>query len=391
MIGVLARLLIKNADDVKNPCVREKYGILCGVAGICLNVLLFIGKLIAGIFSKSVAVVADAFNNLSDAAASIVTVVGFKISGKKPDKDHPFGHGRMEYIAGLIVSFLILAVGIELFKSSLDSILHPKPLDTSIFTVVTLVSAILVKFYMFFYNRRIGKKIQSAAMEATAKDSLGDTISTAVVLVSSVVSLMLPDVHFPFDGAAGMFVAAFIFYNGIKSIKDTVNPLLGVPADKEFVKQIEAEVMSFQPICGVHDLIVHDYGPGRMMISLHAEVPGNLNIFDLHDVIDNAEVAVAQKFNCSVTIHMDPVDVQSPEIQMLRNYISQETKKIAPGLTVHDIRIVPGNTHTNIIFDAVRPYGCCFSEDELVEKLSECVRSLNSSYRCVIHVDNPFC
>lgn len=391
MISLLARLFIKDAEDVKNPCVREKYGVLCGVAGICFNVLLFTGKLIAGIFSKSVAVIADALNNLSDAAASIVTVVGFKISGKKPDENHPFGHGRMEYIAGLIVSFLILIVGIELFKSSLDSIFHPKPLDTSLFTIVTLVAAILVKFYMFFYNRRIGKKIQSAAMEATAKDSLGDTISTSVVLAASVVVLIFPGARFPFDGAAGIFVAAFIFYNGIESIKDTVNPLLGVPADREFVKQIEAEVMSFKPICGVHDLIVHDYGPGRMMISLHAEVPGNLNIFDLHDVIDNAEVAVAQKFNCAVTIHMDPVDLESGEIQMLRAYIAEEAQKIAPGITVHDIRIVPGNTHTNIIFDAVRPHGCCLSEDELVEKLSERVRARSSLYRCVIHIDNPFC
>lgn len=271
MIGLLARLFIKDYNDVKNPDVRGRYGVLCGIAGICFNFLLFSGKFIAGIFSKSVAVIADAFNNLSDAAASIVTIVGFKISGKKPDADHPFGHGRMEYIAGLVVSFLILVVGFELLMSSIDSIRNPEPLDTSVFTVVMLVAAILVKFYMFFYNRRIGKKILSSAMEATAKDSLNDTVSTAVVLAAVIIELFFPNSKFPFDGVAGIFVAVFIFYNGIESIKDTVNPLLGVPADREFVKQVEEEVMKFKPICGIHDLIVHDYGPGRVMISLHAE------------------------------------------------------------------------------------------------------------------------
>lgn len=391
MIDLLSKLFIKNRNDVKNPCVRGQYGILCGITGICFNFFLFAGKLFAGIISKSVSVVADAFNNLSDAAASIVTIAGFKISGKKPDEEHPFGHGRMEYIAGLVVSFLILVVGFELLMSSIESIKNPKPLDTSIFTVIMLIVSILIKFYMYFYNSKIGKKIDSAAMDATAKDSLNDTISTSMVLVAVLIAIFFPNSKIPFDGIAGVFVAVFIFYNGIESIKDTMNPLLGVPADKEFVKQIETEVLKFKPICGIHDLIVHDYGPGRVMISLHAEVPGNENIFDLHDVIDNAEVAVSKKFSCNTTIHMDPVDLSNKEILVLKEYLSKVAFEIDSNLTVHDIRMVPGNSHTNIIFDAVRPRGCALSENEISELLSEKVREYNPTYNSVIHIDNPFC
>lgn len=369
---------------------REAYGIKCGIIGICLNVLLFTGKLLAGIFSKSVAVIADAFNNLSDAAASVVTVAGFKLSGKKPDADHPFGHGRMEYVAGLIVSFLILMVGLELLKSSVESILHPEKPDSSIFTVVTLIASICVKCIMYIYNHIIGKKISSPAMEATAKDSLNDCISTAVVLVTVIVSRLMPQLNLPLDGIAGLIVAVFILRSGYEAAKDTVDPLLGVKPEPEFVNEIEKCVLEHKPICGIHDLIVHDYGPGRVMISLHAEVPGDGNIFDLHEVIDEAEVAIADRFGCQVTIHMDPVDVNNPEIEKLKAYIKEVVKKIDEALTFHDLRVVPGQGHTNVIFDIVRPNECALNEDDLKIAFRKAINDYNNHYFAVINIDNPF-
>lgn len=390
MINLLCRIFIKNREDVKNPEVRGKYGVLCGIVGICFNVLLFLLKLLAGIFSKSVAVVADALNNLSDAAASVITILGFRLSSKKPDADHPFGHGRWEYLSGLIVSFFILLMGFELIKSSVDAIVHPKELDTSFITIVILLISIVVKFYMYFYNHSVAKKINSAAMEATAKDSLNDTISTFVVLFSIILIKFLPNTKIPFDGIVGCVVALFIIYSGVESLKETINPLLGTSADSEFVKQIEQAVLEYEPITGIHDLIVHDYGPGRVMISLHAEVPGDRNIFELHDVIDNAEVCISEKFNCMITIHMDPVDTKNEELPILKKYISEVAKEIDEEITIHDLRMVPGVTHTNIIFDVVKPHKCKHSDEYLISYVSEKVSLYNNEFICVIHIDNPF-
>lgn len=369
---------------------RQAYGIKCGITGIVLNVLLFTGKLLAGIFSKSVAVIADAFNNLSDAAASVVTVAGFKLSGKKPDADHPFGHGRMEYIAGLIVSFLIFMVGLELIKSSVESIIHPEKTDSSIFTVCALVASICVKCIMYVYNHVIAKKICSPAMEATAKDSLNDCISTSVVLVTVIVNYFVPDFSLPLDGIAGLIVAVFILRSGYEAAKDTVDPLLGVKADPEFVKEIESCVLEHKPISGIHDLIVHDYGPGRLMISLHAEVPGNENIFDLHEIIDETEYEISERFGCQVTIHMDPVDVTNPELDTLKAYIKKVAEKIDEKLTFHDLRIVPGQGHTNVIFDIVRPNDCSLSEEDLKLVFRKAIFDYNKVYFAVINIDNPY-
>lgn len=369
---------------------RQAYGIKCGITGIVLNVLLFTGKLLAGIFSKSVAVIADAFNNLSDAAASVVTVAGFKLSGKKPDADHPFGHGRMEYIAGLIVSFLIFMVGLELLKSSVESIIYPEKTDSSIFTVCALVASICVKCIMYVYNHVIAKKICSPAMEATAKDSLNDCISTSVVLVTVIVNYFVPDFSLPLDGIAGLIVAVFILRSGYEAAKDTVDPLLGVKADPEFVKEIESCVLEHKPISGIHDLIVHDYGPGRLMISLHAEVPGNENIFDLHEIIDETEYEISERFGCQVTIHMDPVDVTNPELDTLKAYIKKVAEKIDEKLTFHDLRIVPGQGHTNVIFDIVRPNDCSLSEEDLKLVFRKAIFDYNKVYFAVINIDNPY-
>lgn len=367
--------------------VREQYGILCSAFGIFLNVMLFAAKLSGALLTNSVAFLADAFNNLSDAASSLVSVIGFKLSGKKPDADHPFGHGRLEYISGLIVSFLILLMGIELFKSSVRAIVHPEKVEGSIFSVSIMVAAILVKLYMYLYNHSIAKKIKSAAMEAVAKDSFGDMISTSVVILSVVAGRFT---DFPVDGIGGLIVAILIFKGGIESCKETIDPLLGLPPEKEFVDEIEKETLKFEAIVGIHDLVVHDYGPGRMMISLHAEVPGDQDIFALHEIIDRAELELSKKFNCSVVMHMDPIDVKNPRLHELKEIVREESHKIDQRCSAHDIRMVPGEKQTNLIFDIVRPRDCCCSEDELCEKLRAAIKERASDVNCVITVDVPF-
>ena len=389
MFTLLTKIFIKDRNNVTDPKVREAYGTLSGAYGIFLNIVLFIIKLIAGLISKSLAITADAMNNLSDAGASIVTVLGFKLAGRKPDRDHPFGHGRFEYIAGLFVSFLILMMGFELLKSSVISIIHPEQVTGSVTSIVILVVSILVKAYMYFFNHNVSKKINSPSMEATAKDSLSDTISTLVVLISTVI-YMLNITSLPVDGIAGLLVSVFILKNGIESIKDTINPLLGQPPEKELVEEIEKTVMAHEIAEGIHDLIVHDYGPGRRMITLHIEVDGEKNIFDIHDEIDIIEVEVGQKFNCTATIHMDPIEVNSPEIKEMSELIRKLAKDIDSSLTIHDLRIVPGVTHTNVVFDLVKPHECKITDSELSKIIFDKVLEAKKNYYCVIKVEPPF-
>lgn len=387
MISLLARILIKNPKDYSNEQVRTQYGVLTGGFGIFLNILLFAGKLVFGLLSASVAMVADAFNNLSDAASSLVQMLGFRLAAKAPDSDHPYGHGRLEYIAGLIISFLILLVGAELFKSSVNALIHPEPVIWNIWSIIIMGLAILVKFYMFFYNNSIGKKINSVAMRATAKDSFNDVISTSVVIISIILSRFT---NLPVDGIGGIIVACFILYTGYDSAKETIHPLLGNPPEPEFVKRIEEEMLAHPPIVGVHDLIVHDYGPGRVMISVHAEVPGDHNVYELHDAIDVAEFDVGQKLNCKVVIHMDPIDLKNERLAELKTVIGEELQKIDSALKFHDVRMVPGTTHTNLIFDIVRPYECKLSEEELVKTVRDNIFQRCPGVICVITVDNSY-
>lgn len=389
MFTLLTKIFIKNKDDITNPKVREAYGTLSGAYGIFLNIILFTIKFFAGIISKSLAIMADAMNNLSDAGASIITVLGFKLSGKKPDKDHPFGHGRFEYITGLFVSFLILMMGFELLKSSVGSIIHPEKVTGNYLSIAILVISILVKAYMYFFNHAVSKKINSASMEATAKDSLSDTISTFVVLVSTII-YMFDITSLPIDGIAGVFVSIFILKNGIESIKDTIHPLLGQLPEKEFVDEIEKVVLKHDVVEGIHDLIVHDYGPGRMMITLHAEVDGKKNIFDIHDEIDNIEEELAEVFNCTATIHMDPIDIDSKEIKTLNEFIKKSATEIYPELTIHDLRVVPGTTHTNVVFDLVKPHECLISDSDISYMINKKIKESNSKYNCVIKIEPPF-
>lgn len=387
MFSILKRLFIKDYSNYTDPKVRTAYGILCAGFGILLNVMLSVLKFLAGVMSKSVALTADAMNNLSDAASSIVTLLGFKLGAKKADKNHPFGHGRLEYVAGLIIAGIILIMGFELALSSIRGILNPEKTEFSLIPAMIMIASILVKFYMYFYNHRTSKLISSPALDATAKDSLGDMISTAVAFASLVLGIWT---DLPVDGIGGLIVSVFILNAGREAAQDTIDPLLGLPPEKEFVDGIEETVLAHEIVIGIHDLIVHDYGPGRRIISLHAEVPGNRNIFDIHDEIDVIEFELAQKFNCWATIHMDPIDTENQRLKDLKALVVEICKSIDSRISAHDIRMVPGTTHTNLIFDIVRPLDCTYSEEELRSMIFEKVRETQPDVLCVITVDVPF-
>lgn len=381
-------MLIHEKEDVKNPKVRQQYGMICGLVGIMLNILLFAGKFVAGLLSHSISITADAFNNLSDAGSSCVTLVGFKMAGAKPDVNHPFGHGRIEYVTGLIVSGAILVMAFELIKSSVEKILHPEPVTFGVLSLWILLASIVVKIYMAFYNYKIGKKLDSAAMRATATDSLSDTCATAAVLAGALVGEFT---GLQIDGWCGILVGLFIFYAGISAARDTLNPLLGQPPEEDFVRQIENIVLSYQEICGIHDLLVHDYGPGRRMISLHAEVPAEGNILELHDIVDNAEMELRNKLRCDAVIHMDPVVTEDAYILELKGKIERLMKEIDSVITMHDFRVVMGQTHTNLIFDVVVPYEFALSDEALERQIQIQVNySLGENYFVVIQVDKAY-
>lgn len=387
MISLLSRLFIKNYKNYDTPAVRRSYGMLGSIVGIALNIILFSGKYFAGILSGSIAITADAFNNLSDAGSSLITLIGFKLSGKKSDSDHPFGHGRIEYLAGLGVSVLIIFMGLELVKSSFTKILHPIDVDTGAVSIIILFCSILVKMYMAVYNSSIGRKIASTAMKATAMDSLTDCIATGVVLLS-MVFLKLTGINI--DGYSGILVAIFILCAGFSSAKDTISPLLGQAPDHEFVKKIEDIVLSHKEIIGIHDLVVHDYGPGRVMISLHGEVSGDGNIFELHDVIDCIENELHDKLNCEAVIHMDPVVVNDSSINEMHNNIAKLIKTIDECITIHDFRMIKGPTHTNLIFDAVVPHDFRMKDEEIKQKIEDLIHSTYENCYAVVKIDKLY-
>ncbi len=386
MIELLAKCLIPNRDRVDAPEVRQAYGILCGVVGVCLNVLLFAGKLAAGILSGSVAITADAFNNLSDAGSSVVSMLGFKLAGQKPDSDHPFGHGRMEYVSGLIVAMLIILMGVELLRTSVEQILHPEAVEFSLVSVGILAVSILVKLYMCAYNRSIGKKIRSASMVATATDSLSDVCATAVVLAATIFSRFS---DLPIDGWCGLLVALFILYAGYRAAADTINPLLGQPPEPEFVAEVERRVLAHPEIVGIHDLIVHNYGPGRLMITLHAEVPADGDMLELHDVVDTVEHELAVALHCQTTIHMDPVVNDEATVEM-KKQVEELVRQIDERITIHDFRMVRGKSHTNLIFDALVPFGLPQSDREVAKRIRALVQGMKGNYFAVVQVEKGY-
>lgn len=385
MIRILAKLFIHG--DINSPEVRRKYGVLCGGVGIALNVLLFALKLFVGTVTGSVAVTADAFNNISDAGSSAVTMIGFRLAGKKPDPDHPFGHGRIEYISGLVVAMLIFVMAFELYASAFEAITDPKETVLGPVAVAILIISVAVKLYMFFYNRAVGKKINSASMCATATDSVGDAIATSAVLLSLAVS------HFTswkIDGYVGMLVATFILYAGYRAAKETIEPLLGTRPEKELVNELEALVLSHPPITGVHDLILHDYGPGRRFLSLHAEVPMDEDILFIHDVVDNVEIEIFERYGIETVIHMDPINTADPRLNGIKHQVNEVLTQFGSSLKAHDFRLVPGNTHTNIVFDIVVPADCATDPEAIKLAVSTAIAASDPLYRCVIRIDRDY-
>ena len=387
MLKLIIKLFVKDADNTGDSKVRERYGVVLSGYGIFLNILLFAIKYIAGILSSSIAMMADAFNNLSDAGSSLISIIGFKFAGKKPDPDHPYGHGRIEYVAGLIVSLAIILMGYEIVRDSFKKILHPEDINFSYISVAILLAGVLVKLYMSFYLRHYGKLIDSAVLTATATDALSDTISTGTVILSTVLYAVF---GWRLDGYSGLLVGILIILAGLKSAKETVSPLLGEPPTKEFIDKVEEIVTSYEEIQGMHDLMVHNYGPGRLIISLHAEVPDSGNINELHDVIDNAEARLSKELNCNAVIHMDPVRVGDPFTDSLKTMVKEIVSSMDEKMTIHDFRIVTGPTHTNLIFDVLVPFRVKMTDEEVILNIKKEVHKNNKKYNCVITIDRDY-
>lgn len=388
MVKLLIGLFIKNSENVADPDVREAYGTLSGILGIALNAVLFIAKYFAGVLAGSIAIIADAFNNLSDAGSSLITLFGFRLAGKKPHSDHPFGHGRYEYIAGLIVSMLIVMMGFTLAKDSVSKILHPEPVEFSIVSAAILGVSILIKLYMSVYNRWLARRIESVAMKATATDSLSDAIATFVVLISMIVGRFT---GLAIDGYTGALVALMILWAGVCAAKDTISPLLGTTPDREFVNRVYAIVRACPMVTGVHDLVIHDYGAGRRMISLHAEVPADGDIMATHDAIDLIERQLCQELSCHAVIHMDPLETDDALVNATKQKIMAAIhKSMDMGITLHDFRLVTGPTHTNVIFDAVLPNETGIDIEFAKARISQIVKEVDPSYNAVVTIDTSF-
>ena len=387
MMEGLIRRFVPDCDHVKDPAVRERYGMLSGGVGICLNLLLSAGKFFAGMVTGSIAITADAFNNLSDAGSSVVTLVGFKLAGQKADDGHPFGHGRMEYLAGLLVSLLILMVGVELGKSSIEKILHPEEVSFSPLSAAILAAAILVKLWMCWFNRGLSRRIGSSAMAATATDSLSDAVATSAVLAGTLVGALTGA---KVDGWLGVAVAIFILKAGWGAAKDTVDPLLGTSPDPELVDAIHQVVLSHEQVVGMHDLVIHDYGPGRRMCSFHAEVPEKADIMAAHDAIDHIEREIYEKFGVETTIHMDPIATDDEQVNQLRNQVRSLVEVIDPEMSIHDFRVTWGPEHKNLIFDVVVPHKSKLTDEQVRERITRAVQVLDPNCYVVLQIDRAY-
>lgn len=387
MSKLLLKIFVKDYENVKDPVVRERYGILGSAVGIVLNLLLCAGKFIVGAASHSIAVTADAFNNLSDAGSSIVTLFGFKLSAKKPDKDHPFGHGRFEYISALAVAFLVLLMAVELIKSSIGKIINPDEISFSVPTVIVLVMSILGKIWLAFFNRKLGKAINSPAMTAVVTDSLGDICATGASLLSIVVAKLF---SVNIDGYVGVVVALLVLYAGYGILKDTISPILGEPPSKEIVNELVGLVTSFEGIKGIHDLVLHNYGANAIFGSVHVEVRSDADFVATHDMLDLIEHLALEKFNIHLVIHPDPLVFDDDRINALHAMVNKIIKEIDPNLTIHDFRVVDGPTHTNLIFDLVRPYGFKMSDKELENTVKSKIKAEKDNCFVVMTVESDY-
>ena len=387
MTNFIIKMFIKDYENVNDPKVRESYGVTSSIVGLIANILLSVGKIVTGFLFNSISVMADGVNNVSDAASSVITLIGFKISGKPADKDHPFGHARVEYLTGLILGIAVLLVGVELIKTSFDKIMNPSRTTFSLAMVIVLILSILIKLWLSLFYNKLGSKIASSTIIASSTDSRNDVISTAVVLISLFISRAT---GFEIDGYVGVLVAIFILYSGFEILKDILNPLLGEMPDEDFVKSIEDKILTYDGILNIHDLVVHNYGPNRYFATVHAEVDAKEDIMKAHDLIDNIERDFARELNINLVIHLDPIITDDKEINALKSMTEEKIKSIDERLTIHDFRVVKGETHTNLIFDVLVPVDCDMKSQDLVSLIEKEIQSENETYFAVITVDKNY-
>lgn len=387
MTQFLTRCFIKNNMDTQDPAVREKYGLLAGMVGIISNLFLCVSKVVIGIIVHSIAIIADGVNNLADAASSIITLVGFKMAAKPEDKEHPYGHARIEYVTGLLVSVIIIFIGFQLLKSSFEKVLHPEIMDFNLITIVILCVAIVIKVWQSAFNISIGKKINSVALIATGTDSRNDVISTVAVLASILISQV---VHLQLDGYMGCGVALFIIWSGIKLIQETASPLLGEAPDQELVNAISDGAQRMEGVLGIHDLVVHSYGPGRTFASIHIEVDASSDLVEVHDLIDNIERDLSESLNIHLVAHLDPVKTDDPVIANLHTILDDTLTPLEGVYGLHDLRIVPGTSHTNVIFDVVVSTECKLKQAEIKQAVNQRLKAYNQTYFAVITFDKSY-
>lgn len=387
MTEQIIKRFIKNPEDVKNPSVRESYGKLAGWVGVISNFFLFLIKILTGILFHSISITADAVNNLSDAGSSVITLIGFKLSGKPADEEHPYGHARMEYITGLIVSFVIIFLGLQLISSSADKIFHPDEVQFSYITIFVLTVSILTKLWQGMFNKKIGKIIHSAALQATSADSLNDVYATSAVLLSAVIAKFT---GFQLDGYMGIAVALFIIVSGVKLVMETANPLLGTAPDKELIDIFYQKILSYDGVIGLHDLVIHNYGPERCFASVHVEVPAKQDIMLSHDIIDNIEYDFLNERNIHLVIHLDPIVTDDERVNRLKAQITEIVQAISEELSIHDFRVVFGNTHSNLLFDVTVPFSFQMNDKEFCHFIDQKVKQINETYNTVITVDRSY-
>ena len=388
MTELLSRLFVKNHQDAQNPAVRTAYGTMVSITGIILNILLFGAKFVVGSLFGAISIVGDAVNNLSDAGTQIISLISFRIAAKPADREHPFGHARIEYVTSMIVSFLVMLVGFELLKSSVSQIFSPERPDSSPIAIIVLIGSMLCKLWLGLFNRTIGKRIDSSVMRATAADSLSDVFATGAVLVATVLPMIFTDMKWNPDAYMGVIVAALIMVAGFRILNESKNAILGEAPSEEIVKQITDVVDKYEGALGIHDMVVHNYGPGRIIASLHIEVDGSVNVFETHDMIDTIEKELREACGIEATIHMDPIVTDDEQVTALRQKTAEAVKKIHTSMQIHDFRFVAGATHTNLIFDVVVPFEVKMSEAEVKAAVAEKVKEIDPTYCVVLNIDH---
>ena len=387
MTELIVKRFIKNHKDTENPVVRAAYGKMAGIVGIVCNLILFAAKIVVGTLAASISITADAVNNLSDASSSIISLVGFKLAERPADEDHPYGHGRYEYLSALTVAVIILVIGVELLKSGVEKILSPERSTLTIASIVVLTLSVAGKLWMMLFNRKIGKRINSGSLLATSADCRNDVITTLAVLAASIISHFS---GFELDGIVGVAVAVFILISGIGLIRETINPMLGTAPDEEYVEKVKNKILSYEGVIGMHDLMIHDYGPCRRFASVHVEMAAEEDVLISHDIIDNIELDFKENEGLHLVIHYDPILTKNTLTNDIRAQVERAVKEIDERLSIHDLRVVPGTTHTNIVFDCLRPYGVDIRSKELVRLINEKVKEIDPKYNCVITVDKSF-